>query len=233
MKSPIKARRAWMLMIAYLPKGVAFILLTGTLGILLTDIGWPKAFAQHTPGLAFLLARASGAPNGAHLLSYIPLPMLGLYVAIKYRKDVLLDCYQGILIVAFGVAIHESIWLVVYWSAYAQFWNLGVLTNILEDFFFLAMCLMFIMGYWKYPYRTIPLRVFKWPIIIYSAFMVWWWTQGVPVSTINNWQIGQDIYGSTKWWADPFVNGIEILSWVMIAALFFLVIRHEHQTIRA
>lgn len=211
--------------------GVAFILLTGTLYILLTDIGWLDAWGKYGSDpnylMFFLMARASGAPNGAHLLSYIPLPFLGLYVAWKYRKGVFLDVYQGILIVAFGVAIHETIWLLVYFARYYVELGLLLSTNFIEDFFFFVMCIMLIHAFWKYPGRTMPLRTFKWPIVAYSVFMLWWFIEGVPVSTINNWQLGQGIYGITQYWADPFVNGIEIFSWVFIAAMFFVVIKKQ------
>ena len=227
MSNPNKAQRALALFPSFTMKGVSFILLTGTLGILLTDVGWVKAFAQFPPWLAFLMARASGAPNGAHLLSYIPLPVLGLYVAFRYRKDLLLDCFQGILLVAFGVAVHETIWLGAYWAVYAKYWNLATASNTVEDFFFFGMCLMFVYAFWKFPYRMIPMKAFKWPVVVYSVFMFWWYLMGVPVTTINNWQLGATIYMVTPLWADPFVNAVEIFSWNLVAALFFLAVRQS------
>ncbi|MDE1824352.1 MAG: hypothetical protein KGH74_03565 [Candidatus Micrarchaeota archaeon] len=215
------------LLTAYAFKGVAFILITGTLGILLTDVGWIPAIEKYGLPEALLFARASGAPNGAHLLSYIPLPLLGLYVAWKYRKDYLLDCYQGIFVIAFGVAVHEGLWLIEYWAEFAQFWNLAVASNVIEDFAFGFACVLLGVAFWKYPFRTIPLKVFKWPIISYSGILVIWFAQGLPITTINNYQIGQGIYMTTQWWGVPWVNGIEILTWVWVAASFFLVIWRE------
>ena len=217
------------ILLPYAFNGIAFILLTGTLGILLTDIGWVKAFDNYSFPMNFLMARSSGAANGAHLLSYIPLPFLGVYVAYKYSKNRFLDCYQGILIVAFGVAIHESIWIVAYYIQYAQFMNLGLLPNIIEDICFSGMCVLLIVTFWKYPFRSIPLRVFKLPILLYSIFIAGWLAIGLPLTTINNYQIGHGTFMTTNLWADPLTNAIEIWSWIQISLSFFIVIWRQQK----
>lgn len=242
--------RFWRLIVPFTFKGVCFIVLLGTLGILLTDVGWSKAAAEYLTttsstncvnplGLSpnpypcsgidgiwnfLFLARASGAPNGAHLLSYIPLPFLGLYVAFKYRKDILLDCFQGILVVGFGVAVHELIWLVGYWFTYARYWDLAVASNVVEDMGFSIMCSLLVYAFWKYPYRTIPFKVFKWPIVAYGVFIAVWTAFGMPITTINNWQLGSGIYMTTQWWGNLGVNAVEVFSWMFIAASFWVVI---------
>ena len=226
MQSLNRLRKLLGLMFVFAWKGAFFIVLTATLGVLLTDVGWPPAF--QTWGLspmAFLMARAAGAPNGAHLLSYIPLPLVGIYAAWKFRKDVLLDCLQGILLVGFGVAFHELPWMLVYLVRYYVQLGLFVGANFTEDLGFAIMCFLLILAWWKYPRRSIPLSGFKWPFVAYSAFMGVWFLYGVPVTTINNFQIGKGPFEITQWWADPIVNGVEILSWIFVAAMFFLVVR--------
>lgn len=209
--------------------GIAFILLTGTFYIVLSDIGWLDAWNLYGADYRqlFLMARASGQPNGAHLPSYISICFLGFYMAWKHRKGVFLDTYQGILVVAFAVGVHEALWLVAYFAEYYIALGLAVGANFIEDFFFLVMCAMLIGGFWKSSLRTIRLKIFVWPIIVYSGFLFVWFSIGLPISTVNNWQVGQGVYGVTKWFSDPFVNGIEISSWLLIAASFLVVIRND------
>jgi hypothetical protein len=209
--------------------GTAFIMLTGTLYVLITDIGWLTAWNLYgfDPDyvMLFLMARAGGQPNGAHLPSYISIALMGCYAAWKYRKGVFIDVYQGILIVGFAVGIHEGIWLGAYFFNYYGLLGLALNSNFVEDFFFWVMCVILVGAFWKYPFRSLPLRAFKWPIVGYAVFVLGWLAVGLPVSTINNWVIGQDIYGTTKWFLDPLVNGIEIASWLYIAGSFFLVVK--------
>lgn len=202
-------------------KGVPFLLLVGTLYVLLTDIGWLSTYKQWAPNweMFLLMARASGTPNGAHMLSYIPLPLLGLYVAYKYRKDYLLDCFQGILIVAFGVAFHELPWLAVYLVRYYGQLGLYVGSNFIEDAGFTLMCVMFVYAYWKR--GKIPLRRFSFALYVYGTYIALWFIGGLPVTTINNFQIGSGPFMVTTLWADPWVNFVEIVSWILVAVLLF------------
>ena len=200
--------------------------------ILFTDVGWADAIKQWGPDwqMVLLMARAGGAPNGAHLLSYIPLPLLGGWVAWKFRKDdpgnsYLGAVYLGIMIVGFGLATHELIWLAFYWLQYYGVEHLAIGTNVMEDLYFLLMCAFLIYSLWKYPFRKIPLRIFVWPLVSYAAITaVWWLALGLPITTVNNYQIGTGIYEITKWWADPTVNAIEIFTWVYVAVSFWLAI---------
>lgn len=209
--------------------GVAFILLTGTLYILVTDIGWLDAWRTYMtdPDYIgfFLMARASGQPNGAHLPSYIAMALLGTFVAFKYRKGYFADAFQGIMVVGFAVAVHEGLWMFAYWGQYYGVLGLAEGANFIEDFFFFVMSLMLVYTFWKSPLRTIPLRTFAWPVIIYSTFLLVWFAIGLPITTVNNFQVGQGVFGVTRWFAVPWVNGIEIASWLLIAGSFAWVIR--------
>jgi hypothetical protein len=213
-----------LLMFTYAMKGAAFIVLTGATAIVLTDVGWVQTLRDGLQWTDFLMARASGAPNGAHLLSFIPVCLVGVYCAWRFRKDNLLDCYQGILLVGFLVAFHELPWLLVYLIRYYVQLGLFVGSNFLEDFFFGIMCLFLVLAFWKYPFRTVSLKRFEWPFVVYWFYLVGWFVFGLPVTTINNFQIGKGPFEVTTWWADPLVNLIEIVSWMLVAGMFWVVI---------
>lgn len=213
------------MMLYYCLWGISVILLTATLYILCTDVGWLDAYDQYglTP-MMFLMARASGQPNGAHLLSYLPLPFLGLFVALKYRDGLFIDSFQGILVVAFGVAIHELIWMSGYVGVYYQAENLSLLPNVIEDIGFSTMCVLFVYTFIKYKYRTIKIRRLILPIFIYTFYIFGWVFAGLPITTINNYQLGNGPFMTTQYWANPMVNLIEIISWVLVAFLFWVFI---------
>lgn len=198
---------------SYVMRGVAFILLFGVLALLLTDIGWVKAFATYPTWQAFIMARSGGVPNGAHILAYLPLPLLGLYVAWKYHTDVLLDCYQGLLVVALLLSIHEGIWTSFYYIVYWQWISWAVILNIVKDIFFIVMLVMLAYTFVKYPFQKIPLKTFFWPFIIVLGFNFIWVALGFHISTANNSVYGKGIYMVTPWWGDPETNLTEILSW--------------------
>lgn len=220
----------WYSLISTATKAIGSFFLFLTLTVLLTDKGWLDAWNTYDPSyMILLMARASGAPNGAHLLSYIPLPILGGYVAYRYRKNppgniYLGDVYQGILIVAFGVAVHELIWMTAYEIVWGRFLNLATLSNGIEDAGFALMCALFVYAFVKYPFRTIPLKNFYWAILAYVTLIGLWSMIGLPITTINNWQIGHGTFGITSMWADPLTNAIEIWSWIQVSLSFFLVI---------
>jgi hypothetical protein len=207
------------------------ILVGYTFFIVLTDIGWLTSWNQYGADpdytMFFLMARASGQPNGAHLPSYISIAALGLFAAWKFKDkaySISADFYQGILIVGFAVAVHEGLWLIAYFARYYVELGLALTSNFIEDFFFGVMCIMLIIAYWKYPFRTISLKAFKWPIAIYAVFLEEWFLLGLPVSTINNWQIGQGVFGTTQWFANPLVNAIEIAGWLLISSTFAIAV---------
>ena len=235
-------------------KTAALFLIGLTLFILLTDVGWVDAWNQWvvptwysycvdpiggniTGGctvyngweMFLVMARASGTPNGAHLLSYIPLPMLGIYTAIKFRKTSmgntsLGDVYLGVLVVALGVAIHEGIWMVAYFVHYYPMPGFLSYGNVLEDLGFFTMCILFLVAYWRYKGQKVPLWDFLPVAYLYSCFILLWLWFGLSVTTINNYAIGQGPFEVTQWWADPTVNAVEIFGWVFVAVLMGVVI---------
>jgi hypothetical protein len=203
---------------SYLFRGVAFILLVTTLGLLISSNGWTDNlyydvfFARTSPG------------NGAHINSYLLIPILGIYAAYKYADTketnvalrIFYGGYLGLLVAALGVAIHEALWMVGYYAFYAQYLSWGVFDNVIKDVFFSAMLCMFFLTYLHYPFKKIPLRAFKGPTIIYAGFLLMWGLLGFHISTINNFSYGRGIYGETQWWGDTETNGLEILSWVLL-----------------
>jgi hypothetical protein len=208
----------WSFIGSYVLKGVGFILLVTTLGLLLTSNGWKADFYYDV-----FFARTSPG-NGAHIDSYLLIPIVGIYAAYKYPQQedksallrIFYGAYLGLLVAALGVAIHEALWMVGYYAFYAQYLSWGVLDNVLKDVFFSAMLCLFFVTYLHYPFKKIPLRAFKGPAIIYAGFLLLWGALGFHISTINNFSYGKGIYGETQWWGDAETNGLEILSWVLL-----------------
>lgn len=197
---------------SYVMKGAAFILLVGVFALLGTDKGW---LSVHDP-YSLVMARAGDIPNGAHLLTYFPLVALGVYTAWKFREDILLDCYQGLLVVAEGVSIHEIIWTAQYYLFYWEYLSWEVLANVVKDVFFFMMLGIFLYVYAKYPFQKIPLKKFAVPTAVYTAYEILWGLDGFRISTINNFVYGQGQWMITQWWADPLTNLWEIGSWTVL-----------------
>lgn len=216
----------WSFYISHLLKGTAFICLFGLEAILLTSVGWHNPLSWQGLEYDIVFARAGTTLNGAHLMSYLPIPALGLYVAWKYRTDELLNCYLGLMIGALAVAIHEGEWIVFYYAFYAQYLSWGVFDNVLKDVFFCVMLYLFVLTYQRYPLEKIPLKAFKWPAIVLLGFLLVWASQGFHISTINNFVYGKGIYGLTQWWNDPETNLFESVSWdILLASMWVAVWR--------
>ena len=89
-------------------QGFAWLMLGLVVIILATSVG----FINHT-GLPFweyylLYDSANGAPNGAHIDSYLAITTLGLIGAWATK-----DFWFGAALTAFGHAVHEGLWLPV------------------------------------------------------------------------------------------------------------------------
>lgn len=205
-------------------RGVAFILLVGVLALLLTSVGWHSPLSWSGLRYDILFARSNNQPNGAHLVSYLPIPVLGLFVAWKFRKDVLLNCYLGLLVCAIAVVIHEGIWLFGYYLKYSEVLTLGTFPNLVKETFFIGMLLMFLLTYIKYPFQKLPLRIFLWPSIIYGGYILVWYLSGMEITTINNFELGIGPYGITKFWASPSANAWEVGSWLLLLGLMIVAV---------
>lgn len=206
------------LIFSYLAKGTAFLLLFAVQAILLTSIGWHDPLTWTGLRYDLLFARAGkDVLNGAHLMSYLPIPALGLYVGWKFRGEIepkiLLNSYLGLLVAGAAVAIHEGLWIPFYYVFYAQYLTWGVFDNVLKDVFFCVMLGLFVLTYLRYPLQRIPFKTFKWPTIIYLGFLFIWAVFGFHITTINNFVYGQGVYSVTQWWGDPVTNFFEVASW--------------------
>ncbi len=189
------------------------------LGIVLVDLIGAKALVSPLTwdGLRYdiLFARASATPDGAHVFSYLGVPIFGFLVMALYRDE-----FLGALAAAFVVAIHEGPWEIVYYGMYYQYLSWDLLIYVLKDISFAIMIILFILAFWKYPDRKVSMKVFAIPTIGYLVYLAWWVSIGLPITTINNYRYGTTIYHITQWWSSPFVNGIEVGSWIYICAAF-------------
>lgn len=94
---------------------------------LITSVGWKLPFQDHLY-YNLLFATANGALNGAHLTSYLGVFALMLFVSWK-TKDVILGVLSG----ALAVGLHEGLWMIFYYVAYAHFLQWFMLPNVLKS----------------------------------------------------------------------------------------------------
>lgn len=219
-------------------QGVTFTIVFVVLGLILTTKGWQNPFTWDGLYHDLIFARINETPNGAHIFSYLGIPILCFIVMAKYK-----DAFLGLLTGAFMVAVHEGIWVGFYYLAYWQFLDWGLLTYVLKDVSFAGMIALFIFTFIKYPYQQMKLRIFYLPSLIYFIFNLFWYIfpiftpelayQVLPITTINNFKYGLTVYNETAWFADPYVNFLEVFSWLFIFAMFaFVIIRAKKIVVR-
>lgn len=225
----------WWIRLAAL-QALAFVVIFTVAEQVMLSGGWrlpwqttsPWNGLQSMPGWFFdlVFARSNNTPNGAHLISYVGIPILGLYTVWKTK-----DLFMGLLIAAFYVALHESLWELAYYFFYSQYLTWSVLTNVLKDVSFASMVILFLITFWKYPGRKISMSIFKPVVGIYIGVLVAWalvphffgygW---FPITTINNFVYGHGVYSETQWWSSPWINAIEDMSWFDLFLMMLYVV---------
>lgn len=218
--------------------------LFGTLLFLSFSVGWVNPLSWNGFVYDLIYARANGAPNGAHILSYLGLPIFGLVVCYKFQwrpwkksEDVLGDPFQGMAAAAFLGGVHEAIWITLYYLAYADDLSWSILPEVLRDVAFVAMILLFIGAFWKIPNRKFPMSIFAKPILLYTGFCLAWFFLPYlfgfpffPITTINNPRFGSGLYQETPWYSLWWVNSIEVISWVMLYVSFvWVVVKYKNE----
>ena len=177
-----------------------------------------------------LFARANAQPNGAHIWSYLTVPLFVFVIAYKLRpKDLgslglVGDIYQAIAGGAFLVAMHEGLWNILYYASYYQFLSWVDLTNVLRDVSFNVMAVLFILTFWKYRKRTIPMQIFIYPTLVYLGFLFAWLAFGLPITTINNPSYSIGLYQETIWFSNPWVNLTELGGWLLIFIVYSIAV---------
>ena len=198
--------------------------------ILLTSVGWKLPFLQNLY-YNLVFATANGAPDGAHITSYLCVMIITLFVTWETR-----DVFLGVLSGALLVGLHEGIWILFYYAAYFPYITPSMTTNIIKDWpIFTGMIVLFVYAFTKYPFNHWKLSQFKIPISIYIAYVALWYyvpklvfgyanwlpirTANLPGSVITFTQFNETIY----FW-NPYVNGIEIFSWLILFAGLLIII---------
>lgn len=215
------------------------VVLWGIFLYLLTSTGWRSPFVYVTDwyGISaagwffdIVYARASDTPSGAHILSYLGCAAFGLticYKAMKYPPqrffDILADPFQGIAGLLFLEGVHELPWVALYYVAYSPYLNFTLLPEVLRDVGFIVMSICFLLVFWKYPNRIVPLSIFKWPILSYLVYLELWFFAPalfgfhlLPITTLNNPNFGVGPYQETPWFSWWWVNLIEVGSWLIL-----------------
>lgn len=215
---------------------IAFVVgMVGTLLTLLLSVGLVNPLSAQGFVYDIIYARANGQPNGAHIPSYVVLVAFAFVVAYKAQwrpfkrlEDVMGDPFQGIAAAGFLGAVHEIIWVAFYYATYWQYLSWTILPEVLRDVSFVGLLLLLLATFWKYPRRKFPLTIFRWPIAIYTTYLVaWCFIPAVfgyhllPITTINNPSFGTGLWQQTPWWGDPWVNTLEVGSWVLLALSFY------------
>lgn len=212
-------------MLSYLSKGVAFLVLAGVFMALLFSVGWKAPVNLENIRYDLIFARASKDPNSAHLMSYLPVPAIGLWVAWKFRTgDGLPNSYLGLIVSAFGVVIHEGEWIVGYYIFYVKYLTYATSYNVLSDVFFVVMLYIFFYVYKNYPFQQISLRNLRWVAIGLALYLFLWALNGYHITTANNFLITKTQFNITQWWADPATNAWEVGSWLWTYFLMVLAI---------
>jgi hypothetical protein len=197
--------------------------------ILLTSVGWKLPFQNHLY-YNLIFATANGAPNGAHITSYLAVMVITLFVSIKTR-----DVFLGVLSGALLVGVHEGFWILFYYAGYWQFVTLSMWTNILKDWpIFSGMIVLFVFAFTQYSSNRWKLSQFKIPILLYIGYLALWfviphlvfhYSNWLPIRTANlpDSAITVTQYNETPWFYNPYVSLIEIFSWLMLASGLLIV----------
>jgi hypothetical protein len=225
-------------------KVVVFVVgMIGTLLTLLLSVGLEAPTSLQAIVFDIIYARANGQPNGAHIPSYLILVVFGFVVCYKFQwrpfktmESLMGDPFQGIAAAGFLGAMHEILWIGFYYAGYYQYLSWTDFPEVMRDVSFVGLLLLLLATFWKYPKRKFPLRIFKWPVVLYSAYLVAWFFlppllfgfHVFPITTINNPQFGTGLYQQTPWWGNPWVNVMEVGSWLLLGFSFiFAVVRYR------
>jgi hypothetical protein len=199
-------------------------------GDLLTSVGLTSNLRYD-----FLYATANGAPNGAHVSSYLCVAFLVLFCYVK-TKDIFFGLLSGALLVAF----HELIWLLFYYSSYFEYLEFPkMVTNFVKDFpIFTTMLFMFVIAFKVY--GKMKLSSFSlFPVGAFFLYCALWYfvpvfylhySHFLPIRTANlpsPTPVTSTIYNETVWFWDPLTNLFEVFSWILVTLLMVYVIIKE------
>src|SRR5438093_7904833 len=233
----LPANPVWFLLYYMGAVGLAFLTLFIVTFDLATSVGWISPFSVNGLEYDLLFARANGQPNGAHIVSYLGVVAIAWIVAVKYRDGPFPVLLLVGLTGAFLVAIHEGIYIPFYYIQYAQYLDWSLLTNVLKDVSMFSEMVLFVFAFKNYPFQKMNLKMFTVPALFFTIYCLDWFFVPVlfgyspfPITIINNFKYGQTVYMETVYWADPAVNGIEVVSWVFAFVLMAITILRSKPT---
>ena len=212
--------KTWILY--YYGQGFAWLMLGLVVFELATSVGLINNSGLPALQYYLLFARANGAPNGAHIDSYLSITVIGLYAAYITK-----DFWFGASFTAFGYALHEGLWLPVQYVAYFGYYlNASVAINIERDAIFAASITLIAIAFWKNPLRKVPMRAFAGAIAVYIAWLAAWYFLPpllgnypyFPITTINNPIVGLGAFQETPWYSGTVPNFFESGGWVLLSS---------------
>ena len=230
----------WFALYAWLAVMVLVVPLWNEFADLLFSTGWKNPFVMsdwfgiRVPGwlFDFAYARATDTPSGAHIISYIGVPLFGLIVTYKFARSgmwkLIGDPFQGLAAAVFMGGAHELVWIVFYYTAYWPYLNWSLAPEVVRDVSFVSMSILLVVTFWRMPTRKLPMRLFKWPIVALVGFcLVWFFVPHLflglpylPITTINNPQFGIGVYQETPWFSSLVTNLFEVTSWLFLWVWF-------------
>lgn len=179
--------------------------------------GIPDIF-QHNLTYDIFYLRVNDTVNGAHWIDYMFIPII-FFLTFYFTKD----AFFSTLNAGFMVFVHETIWFGFYWLAYFQYFVSEGWYNDLA-FFILVSTMGFIaLKKYGYYYKN---SVMAFGTLLYTSFIAtWYFAWQMKVTVINNTQLGNaNNFLATQWYGNFTTNAFEVYSWVIIFAIFVLVI---------
>jgi multisubunit Na+/H+ antiporter MnhB subunit len=96
---------------------------------------------------------------------------------------------------------------------------------VARDVIFLGSISLMALAFWKYPLRRIPVKQFMWAILAYCGLLAAWFFlppflgnfPHLPITTINNPNLGLGIFQETPWYNALLPNFFEMAGWILLS----------------
>lgn len=211
--------------------GAAWFIAFSILAQLLTAVSLKAPTSLDNIIYDLIYARADGKADGAHIFSYVGIPIIIVLTAWRFK-----DIWLGYLVGGLLVAVHEIFWTSLYYLAYWPYINFDSLTNLFKDFAsFYPMLFLLLFAFMRYRPQKLGVNAFKVPFLVYGLYLLLWfflpklllgYEYYLPVTTLNLWndELVRTIWKQTIYWGTPLVDSLEVGSWVLLFALMALIV---------
>lgn len=159
--------------------------------------------------------------NGAHVLSDLCIfSLFFLSWSFIHARKGRMDGFQAALYSGLLVFVHESLWYCFYALKDYAYIFLDPFDVVNGDAaIFLVTSTVAFLYFRKYGR---PSRLLLAGIGVYFAYLCAWFAAGFPITTVNNHLLGVTLYNQTIWYYVPWVNVVEVCSWLLLFGFFAL-----------